>query len=117
MWRGKIDTRKVSNGGFVYMRDPKTPQGLIDAWLNLPAPLKFWDEIAISKYIDDLMGGWKGMDVYWRDFEPDVCSLKKHYAFSDELINSKNNFFIHFIQSANNKDSKKDCGRDNDPSL
>lgn len=106
-WRGKDETRKVSNGGFLYIRGSEIPQKLVEAWTNLPSDLKFWDEVAFSKYIDDLMGGWKGLDAYWKDFEPGVCNLKKRSAFSDELVNSKNVFFIHYIQSGNNKHEKK----------
>lgn len=107
MWRGKVDIRKVSNGGFLYIRDQGIPQKLMDTWSNLPAEAKFWDEIAFSKYIDDLTGGWKGIEAYWKEFEPDVCNLKRRSAYSDELLSTKNVFFIHFVQSANNKKAKR----------
>lgn len=103
-WRGEVDVRKVSNGGFLYIRDNGIPQKLIDTWQNMEASLKFWDEIAISKFIDDLMGGWQGIERYRVDFEPDVCNLKKKSVFEKSLDNI---YFIHYIQSGNNKLRKR----------
>ena len=105
-WRGKIDAKKVSNGGFIYIRDSKIPNALIKAWQELPPAEKFWDEIAISKLMDKMMGGWQGIEQYFGKFEPDVCNLKKKSVFENKLI--ENTYFIHYIQSANNRKSKND---------
>jgi len=102
-WRGKIDVRKVSNGGFIYIRDNSIPQKLIDTWQALDE--KFWDEVAISKFIDGLMGGWKGIESYLSDFEPNVCNLLKKSVFEKT---SNDPYFIHYIQSGNNKERNRD---------
>lgn len=115
LWR-KGDQRKTCNGGFIYIRDKKIPDLLIKNWESF----KMWtedqkvkrqerdlelrqreksliydDEPSMSMYVDDVMGGWKGMDDYWSNYEPDVCNLKTKSAFSSEKLNSKNVFFVH----------------------
>jgi hypothetical protein len=105
LWRGKIDTRKVSNGGFIYIRDNKIPQKFIDTWDKMDPSMKFWDEVAISKFIDEMTGGWIGVDKYLPEFEPDVCNLKKRSMFENKPL--EDIYFIHYIQSDNNDESKR----------
>ena len=116
LWR-KDDWRKVCNGGFLYMRDPKVPKDFINNYDKLSEwvakkkeerescgkklrfreeALMFDDEPSITKWVDDYMGGWKGVDEYWKMFEPDFCNLKKKSAFSKELLDTKRECFVHW---------------------
>jgi hypothetical protein len=103
LWRGSRDTRKTSNGGFLYIRDKTIPSKLIKVWEDFEPEHKFWDEVTISKFTDDLMGGWQGTQKYWDLFEPMVCNLttvkKNRSAFTDEELASKNICFEHYIQA------------------
>lgn len=106
-WRD-VDVCKTSNGGFIYMGRPDIPSRLIQAWDQIEYnDVKFWDEVAISKLTDDLMGGWKGIEAYWDRFEPEVCNLKKKSPYEVELLKKKNFYFLHYIQSKNNRKSKE----------
>ena len=103
LWRGDTDTRKTCNGGFVYIRDKNIPDGFQKVWEKFEPEHKFWDEVTISKYIDNITGGWKGTEYYWEHYEPMVCNLttvkKNRSAFTDERLASKNICFEHFIQA------------------
>lgn len=104
-WRGDLDTRKVSNGGFLYIGNKLITDKLLEVWKNMPVEMKFWDEVCISKLTDEIVGGWKGLDVYWDYFEPEVCNLKKRSAFPEERIMAKNYYFLHYVQSRNNREN------------
>jgi hypothetical protein len=116
LWRD-IDYRKVTNGGFIYLRDKHIAQAFIDNWTEFyywvkdqelkrktqgkllrfrERALIFDDEPAMSKYVDDYAGGWKGEDYYWDNFEPDVCNLKKKSAYSEERLATKDICFLHW---------------------
>jgi len=116
LWR-TTDVRKVTNGGFVYMRDKTIPNKIIKnydefyEWVKNTGEerakqgkklrfrekaLIFDDEPAMSKYADDSIGGWQGIDKYWDLFEPEFCNLKKKSAFSDEQLKTKRECFVHW---------------------
>ena len=105
-WRDDTGIRKVSNGGFVYMRGRNVPDALMKAWESLDEAHKFWDEIAISKLVDNIYGCWPGLEKYWELFEPEFCNLKKKSAFAEEQVNSKDVSFLHYIQSGKRRDTK-----------
>jgi len=92
-WRPE-DLRKVPNGGFLYLRDKNLPSLAIEWWEKLGQPDN--DEIAWAKIVDERMGGWKGMDVYWEKFEPMFCSLHKSSPYSLDKLKSKDVCFIHY---------------------
>jgi len=115
LWRTE-DHRKVCNGGFVYMRDKKIPHRVIKLYDELyewvakrkaeraarglelrfrEKALIYDDEPAISKYIDDYLGGWKGAEHYWENFEPSVCNLRRKSVFSKDRLEAKNACFLH----------------------
>jgi len=106
LWRTE-EWRKTCNGGFVYMRDKTIPSKLQAIWETMPFDMKFWDEIIISKYVDDVMGGWKGTEAYWKLHEPMVCNLttvkKNRSAYPNEWISSKNICFEHYIQALSSR--------------
>lgn len=116
LWR-KVDWRKVTNGGFLYIRDKGIPQQFVDNYNELMAwalkqkenrekqgkklrfreeCLMFDDEPAFSKWVDNYLGGWKGIDAYWELFEPEFCNLKNKSAFPEILTKSKRECFIHW---------------------
>lgn len=116
LWR-ENDWRKVCNGGFLYIRDSKIPEDIIKNYNELSEWVKkqkeireqqgkklrfreealiFDDEPAITKWVDNYLGGWKGSEKYWESFEPDFCNLKKKSVFSKELLNTKRECFVHW---------------------
>jgi len=116
LWR-KTDIRKVTNGGFVYMRDKTIPDKIIKnydefhEWVKKKGEerasqgkelrfrekaLIFDDEPAMSKYADDSIGGWQGTDKYWELFEPEFCNLKKKSAYPEEKLQTKRECFVHW---------------------
>ena len=111
LWR-KEEIRKVPNAGFVYIRDNTIPAKLISIWEEFGEYLEkrkkekrpirfreqclvFQEEPAMAKFIDDMMGGWIGIDKYWDLFEPMVCNLSKNSPFNKDMLNSKDIHFIH----------------------
>ena len=112
IWR-ETDPRKVTNGGFIYIGNKSIPQKFIENWdsfkernekIKSKRSLKFReqcltfdDEPAMSKYVDDCMGGWKGMEEYWEKFEPEFCNLRKKSAFEQSQLESKDACFIHML--------------------
>lgn len=117
LWR-KEDQRKTCNGGFVYMRDKKIPDLLIKNWESFKTltenqrhkreekgldlrqrekSLIYDDEPSMSLYVDDVMCNWKGMNVYWNHFEPDICNLNTKSAYSEEKIGTKDIYFKHML--------------------
>jgi len=116
LWRD-CDWRKVCNGGFLYLREPqiaidfqKNYKELLE-WVEekrrqreavgkalrfREEALMFDDEPAITKWVDDFMGGWKGKEEYWDKFEPDFCNLRKKSAYPMEMLKGKHQCFLHW---------------------
>jgi hypothetical protein len=86
------DTRKVSAATFVYMREKEIGDGIIKTWEDMGMPLK--EELALSKYIDDLGGGWKGIENY-KKYEPRYHNTFWYYD-KDFYVNHKDPIFCHF---------------------
>lgn len=116
LWRDR-DLRKVCNGGFLYIRDFQIAVDMVGNYIELEKwvadkkkeresrgkqlrfrelALTFDDEPAISKWVDDYMGGWPGEEKYWELFEPDFCNVKKKSVFPPELLATKNECFVHW---------------------
>lgn len=100
-WRRSGDFRKVPNGGFIYIRDKSIPSKVISYWeeLCLKKIQSDNDEPAFAMLTDNMVGGWKGIDLYWKLFEPEVCNLYKSSSFPKEQIAQKNICFMHYIQA------------------
>lgn len=55
------DMRKVSSASMVYIRG-EHGKGIVKQWEDMD---RYWkEEIPLSKYIDNLNGGWKGIEGY-----------------------------------------------------
>jgi len=95
-WR-KEDARKVPCAAFIYIRDKAIPDRLIKIWEELGKP--WTEETVLMKFIDERMGGWKGIEEYWRRFEPVFFNLEGDGTriYSDELLNTKKRCFEHVI--------------------
>jgi len=92
-WR-TIDRTTVPNGGFVYMRNKEYPARIIKIWEE---KLKGNSaEPPMAMFVDELMGGWKGIDAYWDLYEADVCRLKNGTPHSPEKMRTKDLHFIHY---------------------
>jgi hypothetical protein len=119
LWRDK-DWRKVCNGGFIYVRYPELAKVFIHNYNKLwdwvkeqeekraerglklrfrEEALIFDDEPAISKCVDQMMGGeWLGSDAYWQSgFEPEYCNLRKKSAFTKDQLDKKKICFMHML--------------------
>ena len=116
LWR-KEDWRKTCNGGFVYISDKSIPDKIINLYNNLckwvekqkikresqgkdlrfrEKAIIFDDEPAMSKYVDEFNGEWKGEDYYWQYHEPIFCNIKKS-VYSEELLKTKEECFRHWV--------------------
>lgn len=93
-WR-KIDRTVVPNGGFVYIRNKLYPAQIIKIWEE---KLKGNSaEPPMAMFVDNLMGGWKGLDEYWKLYEPETCMLKRGSPHTTERVinRSKDICFVH----------------------
>jgi hypothetical protein len=82
---------------FLYIRDKTIPEKFIKIWNGFPDEI-FWrsnDERSISKYIDDIHGGWIGADKWWDLYEPMFCHLVKKCPFGSDKISQKDICFLH----------------------
>jgi len=98
-WRKK-DKRKIPCASFVYCRDEAVADELCKLWEEMGRPWS--EEKVMAKYMDNVMGGWKGLNVYWDLFEPDFFYLDECMVHSRAKYKSKNRCFKHF-----NKDQVK----------
>jgi hypothetical protein len=118
LWRTE-ELRKTCNGGFVYMRGKEVVDHVISnyEWLCQWREAKkkereakgqklrfreeiiiFDDEPAISKFVDDYMGGWPGLESYWEYFESPFSNIKtRKSAYSEERLKSKQQCFYHAV--------------------
>ena len=90
-WR-RTDIRKVPNGGFLYINDKQLVLKAIQCWEKHQQQN---DEIAWAQMVDDLMGGWKGVDEYYARFEPMVCKLSHNTPYLDKAT-QYTPYFIHY---------------------
>lgn len=94
-WREDSYSRRlIPNAGFVYMRDKSLPEKIINYWEYIES-YKASAEPPLAKLVDNITGGWKGMDTYWNLFEPDFCNLRNRSPFSSSKRKTKNQCFIH----------------------
>lgn len=106
-WRGENDTRKLTNGGFLYIRDPEIPNGIIKLWEENPGPSM---EPALSKFIDQMSGyypNFPGLEKYWELYEIECCKLHTSSAFPSEMLSKKDPCFIHYQGGNKNKALRK----------
>jgi hypothetical protein len=117
LWR-EDDQRKVTNGGFVYIREKQITNLFIQYWNDFKEwttkqkesrskkgkdlrfrekCLIFDDEPSMSKYVDEYLGKWQGEQIYWNLFEPEVCNLRKKSVYSKDLNDSKDACFMHML--------------------
>lgn len=90
----KGDPRKLSASTFVYIRGKEVVDNIIATWERIGRPWQ--EEVALSQYIDDLNGGWKGVEDYREKFEQPYHTLFHHYPpdyYRDVVL--KNSIFYH----------------------
>jgi len=96
LWR-ETDQRKLSNGGYVYIRDKNVPSDIIKLWEKTDKIFLISAEPAMSQYTDNLVGGWKGIEKYWELFEPESCRLSRCSVYSKDPTKTKPNLcFVHY---------------------
>jgi hypothetical protein len=95
-WRTDGVRSKMS-ACFLYIRDKTIPSKLIKIWNDFPdvRQWRFCDELVISKYIDDVNGGWIGYDQWWDRYETIFCHLQKKAAYGADKIKTKDICFFH----------------------
>ena len=94
-WRDK-ERRKRACASFVYMRDCKLASKMVKYWKAHP---HFAEEAIISRFTDDIVGGWQGRDKYWQLFEPDFFALATNEVpfqpYTYEQLKTKERCFLH----------------------
>ena len=76
----KGDERKVSTASYLYLRGKDIMPEMIKTWEQMGKPLK--EEYALTKYIDDQDGGWKGIQGY-RKHDPIYYTMTPLYPDKD----------------------------------
>ena len=92
-WRPD-ELRKVPNGGFIYMREKTLMDEACKLWEETGK--NDTDEIAFAKMTDNMIGGWKGKEEYWKNFEPMFVNLHRDSPYDTELLKTKDVCFIHY---------------------
>jgi hypothetical protein len=93
-WREDRDSRHyLPNAGYVYIRDKSLPDKFIEAWGEMKKN-KQSAEPPLAKVIDDMSGGWQGLDYYLNRFEPVECKLKRRAPFN-QIKDDKLSCFLH----------------------
>jgi hypothetical protein len=91
-WR-TIDRTIVPNGGFIYIRNKEYPARIIKIWEDkLRGPSA---EPPFAMLVDELMGGWQGVDKYFDLYESDFCKIRKGSPHTKENLAKKNVCFEH----------------------
>jgi len=94
-WRKDRATQKyLPNGGYFYIRDKSIPSRLIKIWEGMKKN-KQSAEPAMAKLMDEIGGGWQGIEHYWDHFEVETCNLKRKSPYSIADRQNKNSCFIH----------------------
>jgi hypothetical protein len=102
-WR-KEDKRKIPCASFVYINDKIVPKRLIELWEIYNRPWS--EEIVMARYMEEISGGWKGIDDYWEKFEPDFFVLEEGFVYPQEKLNTKNWCFKHVNERTRSRITK-----------
>lgn len=92
-WWRKDMRRTVINGGYLYIRDKNIPDMAIACWNKWQQDN---DEPGWMRMIDEIEGGWKGIEYFWDNYETPYCNLYRKSAFGDR-IKTKDNCFTHYL--------------------
>lgn len=92
--------RKTNQGAnpcacYIYIREKKIPEELIQTWEAIGKPLS--EEVVIAKYMDDMIGGWQGLDKYYELFEPHFFSVSQRIIYTNPKPDPQ--CFYHFHES------------------
>jgi len=91
--------RKMSASTFVYMRESNIANEIIDVWEKIGRPWQ--EEAALSKYIDDLDGGWKSVEEY-KKYEPKFHCLFLNYN-DISFLKNRPPIFYHYNRNVVSK--------------
>lgn len=82
VWRGLEDTRKTPCGSLMYFRGQEWIKRCLEIYDMYPTE---WDLIILSRLVDDMWGGWKGIQAY-KDagFEPYCHAHTANQIFAPE---------------------------------
>jgi len=104
-WKKKAWVNKGSrttiNTNFFYIRDKTIPSRIIEAWETMGSikyqgrHLQENDEQATCYFVDTLYNGWIGQDNWWEWHEPMVANVTKKSSYSDKLLKTKQQYFLH----------------------
>ena len=79
--RPPSDHRKVSSASLVYIRGKEHMDAMIKLWEETGKPWK--EELTLSLYIDNLNGGWKGIEGY-RKYDVPFYQMSALYPDKDK---------------------------------
>jgi hypothetical protein len=90
----KGDERKLSASTFLYIRGKEQADEIIKTWERIGRPWQ--EELALSQYMDDINGGWKGYEDFRAKYEQPYHTLFFHYpAEYYKDVCAKNSIFYH----------------------
>jgi len=92
-WRD-TDFRKIPCASFVYMGSREVPSDIIGIWEEMGRPWK--EELPMAVYADRRLGGWKGVEAYWNNFEPMFFHLREGCVYDKAWLSRKNIIYRHF---------------------
>jgi hypothetical protein len=93
-WRNQ-DRSIVPNGGFVYFRGKDLIQQAVKLWDVVGQPDN--EEITYAKLIDEINGGWIGVQKYFEKYEAPFCNLRRGSPIKRKLLDAKPDIsFIHY---------------------
>jgi len=93
--RDGLQNKTIPAGAFVYMRGKEVAVRLWE--LNKVCPNKWSCETAFAFLTDEITDGWKGLEEYWKRFEPEFYTgkrspFKAHKGYRKEKICFRNGF-------------------------
>ena len=98
LWR-KEEQRKLTNGGCTYTRGKEPIDEIIKVWKRYPNKSV---EPAMSRYLDELHGGWIGIEKYRELHEIPICNLIRNSPYG-KYPTSPNPYLCHWAGLGNCK--------------
>lgn len=95
-WR-KSDTRKIPCACYMYFRNKEMVDGVLRAWEKSKMES---EEVAAARFMDEYAGGWKGLDYYWENFEPDFYAMSRNIVYDQKDYVYKDLCFHHFHENS-----------------
>lgn len=77
--------RKIPSAAFVYLRGDDGRHAVQRTLSLMEQNYNLTEEQAMAIFVDELYGGWKGIDHWWTHHEPFCCRIPRHYEAVSRL--------------------------------